>query len=103
MQPINANNFELKPALISMVQQNQFGGHSSEDPNGHMAYFLELAHSVKVNGVLHDEIKMSLFRFSLKRRQNLGINAYLKGLKRHGCSLFKHFLLSFSLLTYISN
>ena len=51
-----------------MVQQNQFGGHSSEDPNGHMGYFLELAHSVKVNGVLHDEIKISLFRFSLKKK-----------------------------------
>ena len=25
-QPIDANNFELKPALINMVQQQQFGG-----------------------------------------------------------------------------
>ena len=49
-----------------MVQQHQFGGHSSEDPNGHLAYFLELAHIVKVNGVTHDVIKMSLFPFSLK-------------------------------------
>ena len=46
LQPIDANNFELKPTLISMVQQHQFGGHSSEDLNGHLAYFLELAHTV---------------------------------------------------------
>ena len=26
---IDANNFELKPALITMVQQNQFTGHPS--------------------------------------------------------------------------
>ena len=66
--PIYANNFELKPALISMVQRHQFGGHSSKNPNGHLAYFLELVHTVKVNGVPHDVIKMSLFPFSLKAK-----------------------------------
>ena len=65
-QPVDANNFELKHALISMVLQRQIGGYSSEDPNEHMAYFLELAHTVKVNGMPHDVIKMSLFPFSLK-------------------------------------
>ena len=30
--PIEVNNFELKPALITMVQQHQFTGHPSEDP-----------------------------------------------------------------------
>ena len=33
---IEANNFELKPALITIVQQHQFTGHPSEDPNEHM-------------------------------------------------------------------
>ena len=33
---IDANNFELKPALIPMVQQNQFTGHPPEDPNEHL-------------------------------------------------------------------
>ena len=33
---IEANNIELKPALITMVQRNQFTGHPSEDPNEHM-------------------------------------------------------------------
>ena len=39
-QPIDANNFELKPALISIVQQQQFGGSPSEDLNGHLSNFL---------------------------------------------------------------
>ena len=39
-QFINANNFELKLSMISIVQQQQFGGHSSEDPNAHLSIFL---------------------------------------------------------------
>jgi len=34
--PVAANNFELKAALISMVQQSQFGGSPMEDPNQHL-------------------------------------------------------------------
>jgi len=30
---VDANNFKLKPALISMVQQSQFGRTPLEDPN----------------------------------------------------------------------
>ena len=37
---IEANNFELKPALITMVQQHQFTGHPSEDPIEHMGRFM---------------------------------------------------------------
>ena len=34
-QPIDVNNFELKPALINIVQQQRFGGSPTKDPNGH--------------------------------------------------------------------
>ena len=34
--PKEAKNFKLKPALITMVQQHQFTGHRSEDPNEHL-------------------------------------------------------------------
>ena len=36
---IEDNNFELKPALITMVQQHQYIGHPIEDPNEHMGRF----------------------------------------------------------------
>ena len=36
---IEANNFELKPALITMMQRLQFIRHPSEDPNEHMGRF----------------------------------------------------------------
>ena len=44
---IEANNFELKPALITMVQLNYFTGHPSEDPNEYMGRFLRMANTVK--------------------------------------------------------
>ena len=47
-QPIDANNFELKPALISMVQQQQFGGSLFKDPNRHLSNFLQLCGNVKM-------------------------------------------------------
>ena len=34
--PIEANKFELKLALITIVQQHQFTGHPYEDPNEHL-------------------------------------------------------------------
>jgi len=33
---IEAENFELKPGLIALVQQHQFGGLPSEDPHEHI-------------------------------------------------------------------
>ena len=65
-QPIDANNFELKLALISMVQQQEFGGSPSEDPNGHLSNFLQLCSTIKMNGVDPNVIKLKLFPFSLR-------------------------------------
>ncbi|XP_073317223.1 uncharacterized protein [Primulina huaijiensis] len=39
---INANNFELKPALINMVQQNQFAETATSDPHVHLRTILEI-------------------------------------------------------------
>jgi len=36
---MEAHNFELKLALISMVQQAQFGGALMEDPNLYLSVF----------------------------------------------------------------
>jgi len=36
---VNANNFELKPALISIVQQSQLGRTPLEDPNLQLSVF----------------------------------------------------------------
>ena len=49
-----------------MVQQQQFIGHPSEDPNEHMGIFLRMANIVKLNGVRPDVIKLQPFPFSLR-------------------------------------
>ncbi|XP_020245172.1 uncharacterized protein LOC109823298 [Asparagus officinalis] len=63
---VATNNFELKPSLLSMVQQNQFGGTPTEDPNLHISIFLEYCDTLKMNGVSDDVIKLRLFPFSLR-------------------------------------
>ncbi|XP_073049544.1 uncharacterized protein [Primulina eburnea] len=63
---IAANNFELKPALINMVQQNQFGGAATADPHLHLRTFLEITDTVKMNGVSDELIRLRLFPFSLR-------------------------------------
>ncbi|XP_047965001.1 uncharacterized protein LOC125209447 [Salvia hispanica] len=62
---VNANNFELKTALIQFVEQRVFSGRPTEDPNMHLAKFLEIANTTKLNGVPEDTIKLRLFPFSL--------------------------------------
>ena len=64
--PIEANNFELKSALITMVQQHQFIGHPSEDSNEYLGGFMRMENTVKLNGVRLDVIKLQLFPFSLR-------------------------------------
>ena len=64
--PIEENNFELNPALITMVQPHQLTGHPSEDPNEHLGRFMRMANIVKLNGVRPDVIKLQLFPFSLR-------------------------------------
>uniref|UniRef100_A0A803N3K9 Uncharacterized protein n=1 Tax=Chenopodium quinoa TaxID=63459 RepID=A0A803N3K9_CHEQI len=55
---VQANNFELKPALIHIVQQDQFGGSPVECPLEHLANFLEKCDTIKINGVSEDAIRL---------------------------------------------
>ena len=72
---IDANDFELKPALITMVKQNQFAGHSTENLNEHLGRFLRIANSIKLNGVKPEVIQLQLFPFSLRDRAETWFNS----------------------------
>ena len=63
---IDTSDFELEPTLIIMVQQNQFAGHSTENPNEHLGRFLRIENSIKLSGVKPEVIQLQLFPFSLR-------------------------------------
>jgi len=65
---IEVHDFELRPALISLVEKDQFSGHPSENPNMHLCNFLTECDTIKLNGVPTDAIRMRLFLFSLRDR-----------------------------------
>ncbi|XP_073120441.1 uncharacterized protein [Henckelia pumila] len=64
---IAANQFEIKPAIIQMVQNTvQFGGMTIDDPYAHQNFFLEICDTFKIKGVSDDAICLRLFPFSLR-------------------------------------
>ena len=50
--PINVgdNGFELKPALINMVQASLFCGKAHEDASAHLQHFLEICSTFTIKG-----------------------------------------------------
>jgi hypothetical protein len=61
---VGDGNFELKPALIKMVQDNPFSGKPNEDDNAHLQHFLDVCRTFTIRGVTDDAIRLRLFPFS---------------------------------------
>ncbi|KAL5574885.1 hypothetical protein UlMin_016584 [Ulmus minor] len=76
---VQANKFEIKPSFIQMVQSNQFGGMSKDDPNAHIAYFLEVCDLYKINGVSEDAVRLRVFPFSLRDKAKEWLNSLPPG------------------------
>jgi len=93
--PVAAHNFELKPALISMVQQSQFGGSPMEDPNLHLSVFLEVCDTLKINGASADAIHLRLFPFSLRDKAKAWLHSLSPGSISTWEELTKAFLTKF--------
>ena len=93
--PIEANNFELKPALITMVHQHQFTCHPSKDPNEHLGRFMRMENTVKLNGVRPDVIKLQLFPFSLRDVAVTWFNSLPVGLVNTSEELVEAFMIIF--------
>ena len=94
---IEANNFELKPALITIVQQHQFTDHPSEDTNEHLGRFMRMANTVKLNRVRLDVIKLQLFPFSLRDMATKWFDSLLVGSVNTWEKLVEAYMSRFSL------
>jgi hypothetical protein len=73
---IGDGSFELKPALINMVQQSPFYVKASEGANAHLQHFLEICSTFTIRGVTQDVVRLHLFPFSLigKAKQRFNSN-----------------------------
>jgi len=73
---VEAVNLEIKPALLKLVQQNQFSGLPTEDLNLHIATFLRLSRTLKAN---QEAVRLSLFPFSLRDRASAWFHSFQNG------------------------
>jgi len=62
---VEAVNFEIKSALLNLVQQNEFSRLPTEDLNLHITTFSRLSGTLKAN---QEAISLHLFPFSLRDR-----------------------------------
>ncbi|KAJ1700940.1 hypothetical protein LUZ63_000719 [Rhynchospora breviuscula] len=65
---IKANNMQIAPNHVTLVQQNPFYGDDKDDPNAHLQTFIDCTKLIKFNGVPQQAIRLLLFHFSLKDR-----------------------------------
>jgi len=61
----NNGSFELKPALINMVQASQFYGKAHQDASAHLQHFLEIRNTFTIKDIHKDAILLCLFPFLL--------------------------------------
>jgi len=59
------SNFELKPALITMVQASPLCGKAYEDANVHLQHFLETCGTLTIKGIPQEAIHLCHFPISL--------------------------------------
>ena len=76
---VAAAEYEIKPNLVSMVQQDQFGGSTSEDVGMHLHNFSELCNMTCIRDYDPDALKLRLFPFSLRGKAKEWLLALPRG------------------------
>ena len=68
-------NFELKPHLIQMIEQNQFEGHPSDCPHDHIADFVERCDTITQKDLSEHIVRPRLFPFSLRDKAKVWLKS----------------------------
>ena len=76
---VAAAEYEIKPNLVSMDEQDQFGGSASEDAGMHLHNFTELCYITRIKDYDPDAPKLLLFPFSLRGKAKEWLLALPKG------------------------
>ena len=77
---VEANTFEIKPALLQMIQSTvQFYGMLNEYPNDHIVNFLETCDMFKYNGMSSDALRLKLIPFTLKDKAKIWLKSQPPG------------------------
>ena len=72
---IDAENFELRPHLIQLIERNQFSGLPSESPHDHLSDFMEKCDTIIINNVTPEAIRLRLFPFSLRDKAKIWLKS----------------------------
>ena len=74
-----AENYEIKPNLLNLIQQNQFSGSAYEDAGMHLNTFTELCDMMRMPDVDPSAFKLRLFPFSLRGKAKEWLLALPRG------------------------
>jgi hypothetical protein len=69
---VAAAEYKIKPNLVSMVQQDQFGVSAFEYADMHLHNFTELCNMTRIRDYDPDSLKLRLFPFSLRGKAKNG-------------------------------
>ena len=94
-QTTEANNFNLHPSLVHMCRDLSFGGGAMDDPDSHLASFVEIFDTFKANGVSEEVVRLKLFQFSLRDKAKNWLDAQPSGSITTWEDLAKKFLSKF--------
>ncbi|XP_073119954.1 uncharacterized protein [Henckelia pumila] len=90
---VAANHFEIKPAILQMIQNTlKFGGTVIDEPYVHLTNFLEICDTFKIQGVSDDAIRLRLFPFSLRDKAKAWLTNLPAGSIMTWDDLAKYFL-----------